>query len=139
MIFEVNKSVEEVQNAYKAACKLTGVQFNHNEDYTGLGLGRGSWSTGTKYQIATEYEQGGMHRETVDILKEYEGFDEHYHEDEHYNGQWYILTNFEDFWWWFVQLADPTIEYKKIDNAIPAINGYWNKNLNVQFGYGLFC
>ena len=33
-----NYDVHQVREAYKNSCKKTGVTFNHNEDYTGLGL-----------------------------------------------------------------------------------------------------
>ncbi len=34
VLFEVNKTLEEVQQAYKDSCKLTGISFNHSYDYT---------------------------------------------------------------------------------------------------------
>jgi len=37
VLVEVNKTIEEVQNAYKNSCKLTGISFNgSNEDFTGI-------------------------------------------------------------------------------------------------------
>ncbi|CAL9986301.1 hypothetical protein VPHD479_0283 [Vibrio phage D479] len=133
VVFEVNHPVEVIQQAYKDACKLTGVQFNHNEDYTG----RGSWSEGKRYQICADYEQSALFPETVEILREFEGFDEHIDITEECN-EYYIESSFEELWWWFVSLALPDVEYHELKDEIPPINGWWNKNLNVQFGYGLF-
>jgi len=51
-VFESNKTVTEIRQAYKDSCKLTGLSFNHNQDYTGLNIGYGS-----DRRIATEYEE----------------------------------------------------------------------------------
>jgi hypothetical protein len=49
-------------------------------------------------------------------------------------------TIFLYLWTEFVKLSLPDLIINKIaeDNSIPVINGYWNDNLNVQFGYGLY-
>jgi hypothetical protein len=46
--------------------------------------------------------------------------------------------DFVKLWIWFVKLANPAIELKIVKDDIPVINGYWDKELNVQFGYGLY-
>ena len=53
-VYESNKSVHEIRQAYKDSCKLTGISFNHNEDYTGLNL---KWDHPeyNSRKIATEY------------------------------------------------------------------------------------
>lgn len=39
----------------------------------------------------------------------------------------------------FIALSMPNgFAYKIVKEDYPCINGYWNRNLNVQFGYGLF-
>ena len=38
-LFECNYDVHKIRQAYKDSCKKLGVTFNHNKDYTGLGLG----------------------------------------------------------------------------------------------------
>jgi hypothetical protein len=141
VLVESNKSVEEIQDAYKASCKLTGVSFNHNEDFTER---KRNYKEKQKYQIATEYEQGfNVSDEAKQALRD-AGFDVEKHfaygmdED---NDQ--IEDNdviFLYLWTEFVKLSLPDLIINKIaeDNSIPVINGYWNDNLNVQFGYGLY-
>lgn len=141
VLVESNKSVEEIQDAYKASCKLTGVSFNHNEDFTER---KRNYKEKQKYQIATEYEQGfNVSDEAKQALRD-AGFDVEKHfaygmdED---NDQ--IEDNdviFLYLWTEFVKLSLPDLIINKIpeDDNIPVINGYWDKNLNVQFGYGLY-
>lgn len=140
-VFESNKTVEEIQDAYKASCKLTGIQFNHNEDYTGLKLGYRS-----PFLICTEYEDSKISAEALEILKKHNvtvfidddnGDDE---DPEYYLDQDSFLQLLIDFI--KISLPDWTLEeaaFKKSElRTIPAVNGWWNGNLNVQFGYGLF-
>ena len=132
-VFESNKPVEEIQQAYKDSCKLTGLQFNHNEDYTGLNL---NWQH-PEYddrQICTEYEDGEVSQFAKDILSTH-GLDvpEDFYEEE-------FLQLLIDF----IKLSLPDLElveasFKRSElKEIPALNGWWNDNLNVQFGYGLY-
>lgn len=136
-----NKSVEEIQNAYKASCKLTGLQFNINEDYTGRNLG---YQEAGKYQIACEYEGSTPSEEAVEILKSFnvpmDVFEEYDEEDDEKD---YCLhqDSFVKLWVWFVKLSlpdDTVLEQSKDVDQIPNINGFWDKNLNQQFGYGLY-
>lgn len=136
-IYESNKSVEEIRQAYKNACKLTGLSFNHNDDYTGLNLGYG-----TDRQIATEYEESTISKLALKILKKH-GI-ELKSED---GSEEYFIDGSEDFvdiLIKFIKLSLPDLKlkeasYKKSElKDIPAINGWWNKELNCQFGYGLF-
>lgn len=133
ILVESNKTVEEIQNAYKASCKLTGASFNYNEDYTERN--RDSSEAG-KYIIAARYEQGfDLAQEAKDVLKEHGlDYDSFLLEDD---DSIYIFTK---LWTEFVKLSLPDLvinEFAEIE-SIPVINGYWNKNLNVQFGYGLY-
>jgi hypothetical protein len=130
-IYEVNKTVLEVQEAYKASCKLTSVSFNHNEDYTGIERGM---RDARKYSIATGYDSPSLSEEVIEVLSKFEGFGKHI---DKYGENTYI-EDFSEMWWWFTKLSIEGLEYKEIVQEIPAINGYWNGNLNVQFGCGLF-
>jgi hypothetical protein len=142
-VFEVNKSVEEIRQAYKDSCKLTGMQFNHNENYTGI---KYDWQAARNYEICTKYEDGCMRADLVKKLKTFgldatnfsiedveEGEDCHFDTD-----------TFAELIMEFIKLSlhDLTYEeaaFKKSElKTIPAINGWWNEQLNVQFGYGLF-
>lgn len=132
-VFESNKTVKEIRQAYKDSCKLTGLSFNHNEDYTGLNLGYG-----TGRQIATEYGDVNISELAVNIfekhsIKSYITFQEEPNTEN-------FLTLLIDFI--KLSLPDLTLQeasFKKSElKNIPAVNGWWNKELNCQFGYGLF-
>lgn len=136
-----NKTVKEIQNAYKASCKLTGVSFNHNEDFTGQNR---DWREAKKYQIATEYEQGfKVSGEAKQALKD-AGYDVDKHfafgmdeDDDQVEDNDVIFLH---IWTEFVKLSLPDLIINKVpeDEDMPVINGYWDKGLNVQFGYGLY-
>jgi hypothetical protein len=51
-LLESNVDVSVIQQAYKDSCKLTGVSFNHNEDYTKRNR---SWEIADEYRIATSF------------------------------------------------------------------------------------
>jgi hypothetical protein len=141
VLVESNKSVKEIQDAYKASCKLTGVSFNHNEDFTER---ERDYKEKQKYHIATGYEQGfDVSDEAKQALRD-AGFDVEKHfaygmdedGDQDYDNDDVFLY----LWTEFVKLSLPDLIINKIpeNNSIPVINGFWDKNLNVQFGYGLF-
>lgn len=141
VLVESNKTVEEIQDAYKASCRLTGVSFNHNDDFTGR---QRDYREQKKYHIATAYDQGfAVTDEAKQALKD-AGFDV----DKHFAfGMDEEGDQIEDndiiflhLWTEFVKLSLPDLIINKIpeDKSIPVINGYWDKNLNVQFGYGLY-
>lgn len=48
--YYVNYAISDIRQAYKSSCLMTGVQFNHNQNYTGTGEGY------IFDQICTEYE-----------------------------------------------------------------------------------
>jgi len=133
LVYESNKSVEEIRQAYKNSCKLTGLSFNHNEDYTGLNLGYG-----TDRQIATEYEDSNLSELAVNIFEKYKIKSYiPFQEEPDANTFTNLLID-------FIKLSLPDLileeaSYKKSElKDIPAINGWWNDSLNCQFGYGLF-
>jgi hypothetical protein len=141
VLVESNKTVREIQDAYKASCKLTGVSFNHNDDFTGRTR---DYREAHKYHIATDYERGfDVTDEAKQALKD-AGFDveKHFAFGMDQDGE-QIEDNdviFLYLWTEFVKLSLPDLIINKIpeDESIPVINGYWNGNLNVQFGYGLY-
>ena len=141
VLVESNKTVKEIQKAYKASCKLTGVSFNHNEDFTER---KRDYIEKQNYHIATEYEQGWeVSDEAKQALRD-AGYDVDKHfafgidEDEDQIEDNDVI--FLHLWTEFVKLSLPDLIINKLpeDNSIPVINGYWDKNLNVQFGYGLY-
>lgn len=143
--YESNKTVEEIQQAYKDSCKLTGLSFNHNEDYTELGLKWGHPEYDLR-KICTEYGDASINKFSADILLKY-GIDVKEYKDEEDNDEdsYYVsLDKFPELVIAFIKLSLPDLVLTEASvmrteiNNLPAINGWWNKNLNVQFGYGLF-
>lgn len=133
-LFECNYDVHKIRQAYKDSCKKLGVTFNHNKDYTGLGLGYGN-----ERQVWTEYEEDGISKTAFEILDKaycFNGIE--YYED---NDKYYIECE-EDcakLIMNFIALSMPEdFTYKLIEQEYEYINGYWNDELNHQFGYGLF-
>lgn len=125
VIYSVDHPVHYVQLAYKVSCKITGIQFNHNEDYTGGKCkGYGDWN-----QLCTEYEDSTIMDKAFVVLKR------HIHNLNEFVSEDGAVEDFENLWWAFIKISLPDLQYEevKIDN----INGYWG-DLNVQFGYGLF-
>lgn len=134
-LFECNYDVHKIRQAYKDSCRKLGVTFNYNEDYTELGLKYGS-----ERQVWTEYRDDGITRTAFEILNEAGCFDEiDYYEDrdkyylEYHKDCAKLIMN-------FIALSLPEdFAYKLIERQdYECINGYWNDELNHQFGYGLF-
>jgi hypothetical protein len=145
-VFSSNKTVRAMQNAYKDSCKLTGIQFNHNENYTGLPEHDG-YRTDT--QVCTEYGDSYIHKEAADVLTKYginlkkytEG-----KEDEDEDEKWLVTDPqlFAELILEFIKISLPGFKYEEASfktsdlKKIKTLNGWWDKELNVQFGYGLF-
>lgn len=142
ILVESNYTVDFVQQAYKDSCRLTGVSFNKiewQEDFT-----NGAKNAIT---IADEYEEPFVPAEALILFTEKFGLtpqiinswggDYDYKKDEKF-----CLNedSFVKLWFWFVRLSHPDLEIREVPakESIPCINGYWDKNLNVQFGYGLY-
>lgn len=132
VLVETNHPVEKLQQAYKDSCKLTGISFNYNENFTGI---ERDWKEQDKYQIAVEYEDNSLSDECFDALNKF-GFSEAF--DVKSVDEFELGEQFTELWLWFVKLSLPDLVYNVVEDTIPTINGYWNKNLNVQFGYGLY-
>jgi len=129
-IYLSNYPVEKIRQAYKDSCKLTGISFNHDEDYTGLAL-----TYGSDRQVWTGYEDSGISDTAYAILSKFGIIAENDDIDPDFinpgEGADIIMK--------FISLSMPKDwSYSSLDNDIESINGWWNKELNVQFGYGLF-
>lgn len=127
--------VTDIQNAYKASCKKLSVQFNDGEDYTGK-----NFPCRDPHFIWTNYQEDDMSPIAYDILNKAGCFQEIYVE-ENDDGQYYIesLEDCARVIMNFISLSMPEdFSYQIVRNCYPCINGYWNDNLNVEFGYGLF-
>lgn len=147
ILLESNVSVKDTQKAYKASCKMTGISFNHNEDFTETNR---DWEEVDKYRIACEYEDDRLSKFVFDILAKYgltkemlkewdvDGYSEDGDEE---GGFGLYVETYIQLWIWFVKLSlpkDTVIKTVDEKDEIPCINGYWNDTLNVQFGYGLY-
>jgi hypothetical protein len=147
ILLESNISVEDIQNAYKSSCKMTGVSFNNDEDYTETNR---DWKESEKYVIATEYDDGILSLFVFNILaghgltrKMLEDWDTENFHDHEIPDDGFGLTQetYVQLWIWFVKLSLPkntVLKVVEVNDDIPVINGYWNDNLNVSFGYGLY-
>lgn len=129
-------SVKDIQNAYKTSCRKLGVQFNGDDNnYIGEELSHGDpriiWS------IYGEDDMSAVAYSILDKAGCFYGI----HVEETDEGRFYI-ENLEEcacLIMNFISLSMPDgFTYKVVRDNYPHINGYWNKNLNVDFGYGLF-
>lgn len=135
--YKVNYAVDDIQNGYKESCRQTGVQFNHNTDYTGLGK---------KYDnIWTEYNDESIHPEDVKLLKKHNILTDEFISDHYLIENDGFVSGFApedaaDLIMTFIAYSMPKdfvwVKVEKPD--IKAINGWWDENLNHQFGYGLY-
>lgn len=148
ILIESNLPVADVQQAYKDSCKLTGVQLNNNEDYTGI---KREWEAAIGFQILAHYEESKITQEQfrvlyehglrVEMLADWNGEDRVDYSEESLDGYTiYGVDAYVKFWIWFTTLSNKKLKLTEIsdDDSIPNINGYWDKNLNVQFGYGIY-
>ena len=150
-VFQSNKSVEEMQQAYKDSCALTGVQFNHNATYTASDPTQRRENR--KSQIFCEYEDGGISKSNLesltsagldvqkycgnDIEKNYDDISDKYWVGISPEGCAYLILD-------FIKLSLPDLEYEEAFykftelKKMPPLNGWWCEGLNHQFGYGLY-
>lgn len=134
LLMEANKGLSEMRQAYKDSCKKTGVSFNHNEDFTGK---ERNHKIAAQYHVCTELEEGTLTQEIRNVFEEYECP----YLEEATKDEWIMEKKvFADLLMWFISLSLPGLEWKQIPivDETPVLNGYWNEELNVQFGYGLY-
>ncbi len=125
LVFEVNKTLSEIRQAYFTSCKTTGLSFHNDGIYTG---------------ICCEYEDSTIDEEDQEILSSF-GLDFSKYLDE--NG--YFKNHVDSFGALimdFIKISIPLLVYEeasfKRSEKIEPINGFWNEDLNKSFGYGLF-
>jgi hypothetical protein len=132
-VFEVNKSVIEIQNAYKASCKLTGLIFDSNENHTNIKDLDWKHPEFEKRQVFVEYEQNTLSDFAKNIISNH-GLKLPTGEPE----------NFCYFMFEFIKLSLPDLTFEEASfkkselKLITPINGWWSKNCNETWGYGLF-
>lgn len=143
----MNKTKKEMQEAYKASCKALGISFNNNDDYTGIKGDR------DRYHICTEYERPYVYPETLEILKNAGCPLTEILVDDGGNGMTlkmldiyiddgqHVTIGKEEFiqlLMWFIGYSLPGFEWEDTEDETPVFNGYWDKGLNIQLGYGLY-
>lgn len=140
-LFDCNYNVSKIRQAYKDSCKKLGITFNYNEDYTGLNLGYG-----TVNQIWTEYEDSSISPFAFNILKDNNCFKNIIPDDELQDMDEEDIENMclelEEcalLIMNFISISMPEdFTYTLVEDKVEPINGWWNPELNCQFGYGLF-
>lgn len=146
-LIKMNKTKKEMQDAYKASCKTLGISFNHNDDFTGV---QRSYSERKKYQICAEYEDCTISKETLEILIAAGApladiFDEDAlkwamldSDAEEYESLFVNEDTFVSLLMWFISYSLEGFKWETTNDTVEVFNGYWDANLNVQLGYGLY-
>lgn len=140
-VFEIesNYPVHDLQEAYKESCRIVGIQFNHHyEDYMGIEID--SYRSNERL-ICTEYEDSRLSEFAYDTLIDHGiNVDSILGYDIEEGKEIYLDSDdFTNILLAFIGLSMPNDwEWSFIDDSNTYLNGFWNKNLNVQFGYGLF-
>lgn len=120
VILEVNKTVKEIQDAYRKSCKDSGVEL---------------------HELCSEYNDDVIDRETIEKLNNfgidtlswvYDSYEVDNNDDVYFN-----ILGFRDLILDFIKVSLPDLTYEIVKDDIPSINGFWG-DLNVSFGYGLF-
>jgi hypothetical protein len=141
ILIESSHTVKEVQDAYKQSCKTTGISFNDPNDFTGI---KREYRKSKLYHVCAEYEQNQLSNEIFEcFLKLHKKGHpckilEDMNKNKKQEGLYVDRETFMNLFFWFVSLSLKNFTYKRLEDEYPTLNGYWNKNLNVQFGYGLF-
>jgi hypothetical protein len=111
----INITKEKMQDAYLSSCK----KFGFNLD-----------------DACRDYEDSTMPDELYNILVK-----ENYPDVERFDEDEYSKTMdtemFLEILMWWIKQSYPEFKWKKT-KGIPTFNGYWDKKLNLSFGYGLF-
>lgn len=134
--FDINCTVKEMQEAYKASCEKFGFQFHRADTYAG----RNTNFTGVDNPICIchEYEDNIIPVEVIDILEKngYDDEDVGYlrREDGHVDGPEHLVS----ILLWFIEQSREGFEAKS-GEKIPVFNGYWTDNdMNIGIGYGMY-
>lgn len=134
--FISNYETKLLQQAYKESCQLLGVQFHDGENYTGI---KEVEEFGSDRLVCTEYEDNQLSQTVVKLFKQHHCPLQQLVQ----NGNPYNEKEFAELILWFISLSMPTdfqYHFEQLPNGtrVQSLNGYWDKELNVQFGYGLF-
>ncbi|BAR85817.1 hypothetical protein P9Z59_13555 [Bacillus thuringiensis] len=129
-----NYPVKVMRQAYKDTCGKIGLQMNCSKNYTGIeDLPFRNW----RY-LLVECEESSICEEAVDILSKHGfSFNNIHVEDK---GICFSESDVLDLFMWFISYSMPAdFEWEEFKIEAEPIVGYWNKELNHQIGYGVFC
>ena len=138
VFFDCNYDIHVIRQAYKDSCQKLGITFNYISDYTGLNIG---YDYNNPRLIWTEYCNYTITDFAFEILKKENCFSNIEYEKDEESGLYYIpdMEDCAKLIMNFIALSMPKdFSYNVVDMDYEPINGLWNKELNVQFGYGLF-
>lgn len=133
-------NVVDIQNAYKESCKKLGIQFDDDKDYSEKG-----YKYHDPHLVWTDYQDNDMSAIAYDILNKagcFDGIDIEEDDDGRYHIESIkgcVLEEHAKVIMNFIALSMPeNFSYQIVKEDYPYINGHWDGNLNVGFGYGLF-
>lgn len=133
-------NVVDIQNAYKESCKKLGIQFDDDKDYSEKG-----YKYHDPHLIWTDYQDNDMSAIAYDILNKagcFDGIDIEEDDDGRYHIESIkgcVLEEHAKVIMNFIALSMPeNFSYQIVKEDYPYINGHWDGNLNIGFGYGLF-
>lgn len=133
-------NVVDIQNAYKESCKKLGIQFDDDKDYSEKG-----YKYHDPHLIWTDYQDNDMSAIAYDILNKagcFDGVDVEEDDDGRFSVvtiEGCVLEECAKVIMNFIALSMPeNFSYQIVKEDYPYINGHWDGNLNVGFGYGLF-
>jgi len=123
-LLESNKTLKEVQRAYKDSCTITGIAFSND--------------------ICREYEDSMLSNEVCEKLEKFKCPLLKKWEDEdkpHGDGREMYPERITDLFIWFVNLSlgEDELQEASDDEQIPSINNTYGSDLFTQIGYGVFC
>lgn len=133
ILIETNIEMEDLQKAYKASVKKTGIGFYCNEK--------------AKIKICDGYEENQMTETIYKALKklncpfdkmQFDGIGQAKISDENYENVYFDENALLNVLMWFISLSAPKLKWKQIKDKTPCFNGYWSKELNISIGYGLY-
>jgi hypothetical protein len=142
----INKTPSEMKQAYKASCKALGISFNHNDDFTGIT--DSSYEEQKMRHICSDYEDSTLNSYCYKILSDNcfqyisnsEVLDKLNDDGEDEDNQYLDDEDLIEILMAFItySMTDFKWKYPEAGEKIPVFNGYWDDELNVQIGYGLY-
>jgi len=138
----VNQTKAAMQLAYKDSCKALGISFNHNDDFTGIE--GSSYKESKKRLVCAKYQETTISEYAFGILTGNYDLEPEFIESIVTNEYWLEQDDFVKLLMAFIdysfkkQMIDFHWEYPSATEEIPVFNGFWDDELNVQLGYGLY-